>query len=78
MYWTDLPRSQTGEPTHRCLSVRVGQNPVDLHFAFVHVVDVHPHAPAHGVRWTVRLGRVVVVIHVLLQHSRQRTHTLST
>lgn len=41
--------------THRCLSVRVGQNPVDLDFALVHVVDVHPHVPAHGVGRTVGL-----------------------
>ena len=39
--------------TYRCLSVCVGQNPVDLHFVFVHLVDVDPQVLAHGI------GRVV-------------------
>lgn len=63
--------------SHRCLSVRVGQNPVNLHFFLVHVVDVHPQVPAHRICWTVGLRRVVVVVRVLLQRGQHKMSPVS-
>lgn len=56
--------------SYRRLSVSVGQNPVNLHFFLVHVVDVYPQVPAHRICRAVCFGCVVVVVCVLLQGGR--------
>lgn len=60
------PNWMPGE-SYRRLSVSVGQNPVNLHFFLVHMVDVYPQVPARRVCRAVCFGRVVVVVRVLLQ-----------
>lgn len=61
-----LPKKSPLMPTYRCLSVCVGQNPVNLHFALVHLVDIYPQVLAHLIGRAVGFGRVVVMICVLL------------
>lgn len=58
--------------TYRCLSVSVGEDAMDLHFFFVHMVDIYPQFLTHGIWWPVCFWCVVVVICVLLQEKKRK------
>lgn len=57
---------------YRCLSVSVGEDAMDLHFFFVHLVDIHPQVLAHWIWRPVCFWCVVVVICVLLQEKKKK------
>lgn len=59
---------------YRCLSVSVGEDAMDLHFFFVHLVDIYPQVLAHWIWWPVCFWCVVVVICVLLQEKKKNVY----
>lgn len=58
--------------TYCSLSVCVGQNPVDLHFVLVHLVDIYPQVLARRIWWAVCFWCIVVVVCVLLKSEKNK------